>query len=252
MQVKFITTGEVDMEIQNRIVSPQKLVQNQGAKILVYGMAGAGKTTLAKTAPGKVLVISAEAGLLSIKDANNVEAIEVKEASEVMELHNALKSGAIQYDTVCLDSVSEISEILLTWEKSRSKDPRMAYGNVQESVTNLMRAFRDLNMHVLFLCKEDVVNDDGVLRHAPKMVGTKLGESITYFFDEVLALRIIEDQDEDGKNVQTRWLQTTYGQGYKAKDRSGKLEAFEKPNITALIEKLGFTLTNDNIGEANV
>ncbi len=252
MQVKFITTGEVDMEIQNRIVSPQKLVQNQGAKILVYGMAGAGKTTLAKTAPGKVLVISAEAGLLSIRDANNVEAIEVKEASEVMELHNALKSGALQYDTVCLDSVSEISEILLTWEKSRSKDPRMAYGNVQESVTNLMRAFRDLNMHVLFLCKEDVVNDDGVLRHAPKMVGTKLGESITYFFDEVLALRIIEDQDEDGKNVQTRWLQTTYGQGYKAKDRSGKLEAFEKPNITALIEKLGFTLTNDNIGEANV
>jgi len=252
MQVKFITTGEVDMEIQNRIVSPQKLVQNQGAKILVYGMAGAGKTYLAKTAPGKVLVISAEAGLLSIKDANNVEAIEVKEASEVMELHNALKSGALQYDTVCLDSVSEISEILLTWEKSRSKDPRMAYGNVQESVTNLMRAFRDLNMHVLFLCKEDVVNDDGVLRHAPKMVGTKLGESITYFFDEVLALRIIEDQDEDGKNVQTRWLQTTYGQGYKAKDRSGKLEAFEKPNITALIEKLGFTLTNDNIGEANV
>jgi len=252
MQVKFITTGEVDMEIQNRIVSPQKLVQNQGAKILVYGMAGAGKTTLDKTAPGKVLVISAEAGLLSIKDANNVEAIEVKEASEVMELHNALKSGALQYDTVCLDSVSEISEILLTWEKSRSKDPRMAYGNVQESVTNLMRAFRDLNMHVLFLCKEDVVNDDGVLRHAPKMVGTKLGESITYFFDEVLALRIIEDQDEDGKNVQTRWLQTTYGQGYKAKDRSGKLEAFEKPNITALIEKLGFTLTNENIGEANV
>ena len=252
MQVKFITTGEVDMEIQNRIVSPQKLVQNQGAKILVYGMAGAGKTTLAKTAPGKVLVISAEAGLLSIRDAKNVEAIEVKEASEVMQLHDALKSGELQYDTVCLDSVSEISEILLTWEKSRSKDPRMAYGNVQESVTNLMRAFRDLNMHVLFLCKEDVVNDDGVLRHAPKMVGTKLGESITYFFDEVLALRIIEDQDEDGKNVQTRWLQTTYGQGYKAKDRSGKLEAFEKPNITALIEKLGFTLTNDNIGEANV
>ena len=176
------------MEIQNRIVSPQKLVQNQGAKILVYGMAGAGKTTLAVTAPGKVLVISAEAGLLSIKDASNVEAIEVKEASEVMELHDALKSGKLQYDTVCLDSVSEISEILLTWEKSRSKDPRMAYGNVQESVTNLMRAFRDLNMHVLFLCKEDTVNDDGILRHAPKMVGTKLGESITYFFDEVLAI----------------------------------------------------------------
>ena len=68
----------------------------------------------------------------------------------------------------------------------------------------------------------------------------------------MLALRIIEDQDEDGKNVQIRWLQTTFGQGYQAKDRSGKLENFETPDISALIEKLGFTLINDNKGEANV
>ena len=59
----------------------------------------------------------------------------------------------------------------------------------QESVTNLMRAFRDLNMHVLFLCKEDVVNDDGILRHAPAMVGTKLGASkLQYSLTKVLAL----------------------------------------------------------------
>ena len=239
------------MELSKRIVSPQKLVQNQVAKILVYGMAGAGKTTLAKTCPGRVLVISAEAGLLAIKDADNVDAIEVKEASEVMELHDALKSGELQYDTVCLDSVSEISEILLNWEKSRSKDPRMAYGNVQDSVGNLMRAFRDLHMHVLFLCKEAVINDDGVLRHAPKMVGQQLGETVTYFFDEVLALRIIEDQDEEGRNTRNRWLQTVYGQGYKAKDRSGKLDDFERPDISALIEKLGFSLTNITKGESN-
>ena len=245
LQVQFLNTKEVEkMDLESRIVSPQKLVQSQGAKILCYGMAGAGKTSLAKSAPGKVLIISAEAGLLSIKDATNIDAIEVKEASEVMELHEALKSGKLKYDTVCLDSISEISEILLAWEKSRSKDPRMAYANVQESVTNVMRAFRDLNMHVLFLCKEAKVNVDGLMDYAPKMVGTKLGQDITYFFDEVLALRVIDDQDEEGNNVQTRWLQTRIGQGYTAKDRSGKLEAFEKPNVSALIEKLGFSLTN--------
>ena len=141
-------------DILSRIKSPSDLVELQGAKLLVYGISGAGKTTLCKTVPGKTLVVSMEACLLSIKDAKNVNAIEVKDAAEVMHLHDALKSVTFQYDTVVLDSVSEISEILLTWEKSRSKDPRMAYGNVQESVTNLMRAFRDLNMHVLFLCKE--------------------------------------------------------------------------------------------------
>ena len=230
----------MENDITSRIVSHADAVQDQGAKILVYGMAGAGKTFLARTAPGKVLVISAEAGLLSIRDAQNVEAIEVKSAAEVVEVYEALRSGKLQYDTVCLDSISEISELLLQAEKARHKDARKAYGEVQESVTNVMRAFRDLQMHVMFICKEDKVNNDGTFEQAPKMVGTKLGQSITYFFDEVLALRVIEDTDEEGNPVQARWLQTRIGQGYVAKDRSGKLEAFEEPNLTKLIEKLGF------------
>lgn len=235
----------MENDITSRIVSPADAVQDQGAKILVYGMAGAGKTYLARTAPGKVLVISAEAGLLSIRDAQNVEAIEVKSAAEVVEVYEALRSGKLQYDTVCLDSISEISELLLQAEKAKHKDARKAYGEVQESVTNVMRAFRDLQMHVMFICKEDKVNNDGVFEQAPKMVGTKLGQSITYFFDEVLALRVIEDTDAEGNPVQARWLQTRIGQGYVAKDRSGKLEAFEEPNLTKLIEKLGFALVQN-------
>ena len=37
-----------------------------------------------------------------------------------------------------------------------------------------------------------------------------------YFFDEVLALRVIEDTDAEGNPVQARWLQTRIGQGYVA------------------------------------
>ncbi len=231
------------MSILNRIVSPDDLVDKQGAKVLVYGAAGSGKTTLCSTGPGKILIISAEAGLLSIKDCNNVDAIEVKEAAEVMQIHEALNKGELQYDTVCLDSISEISEILLSWEKSRNKDPRAAYGNVQESVTNVMRAYRDLKMHVVFVCKMEKQNVDNIMQYEPKMVGTKLGQAITYFFDEVLALRVIEDQDDDGKIIKRRWLQTEIGQGHTAKDRSGKLEPFEEPNLTSLISKLGFNVT---------
>ena len=195
-----------------------------------------------QTMPGRVLVISAEAGLLSIKDAPNVSAIEVKTYDDLREVYAALKSGELDYDSVCLDSVSEISEILLVYEKGRNKDGRMAYQNVSEAVTSLMRSFRDLDMHVLFLCKEGKENNDGVFLFGPKMASKPLGDAITYFFDEVLALRIVDDQDDEGNAVAARWLQTRIGQGYTAKDRSGKLEAFEEPNLTALIEKLGFNI----------
>ena len=230
------------MSLKDKIKTPDKLVDQQGAKLLVYGQAGAGKTFSTQTMPGRVLVISAEAGLLSIKDAPNVSAIAVSNYDDLREVYAALKSGELVYDSVCLDSVSEISEILLVYEKGRNKDGRMAYQNVSEAVTSLMRSFRDLDMHVLFLCKEGKENNDGVFLFGPKMASKPLGDAITYFFDEVLALRIVDDQDDEGNAVAARWLQTRIGQGYTAKDRSGKLEAFEEPNLTALIQKLGFNI----------
>ena len=157
-----------------------------------------------------------EAGLLSIKDKDNVTAIEVKEASEIEEIAQLLESGKLDYDTVCLDSVTEMSEILLASEKARSKDPRRAYGEVIEVMTRTMRRFRDLKIHVIFVAKEDKIRDEqtGVFHHQPMMVGAKLPVQIPYFFDEVLALRTFTEENEEGKKIINRWLQTTIGDNY--------------------------------------
>jgi AAA+ superfamily predicted ATPase len=72
------TYGDYSMSILKNVVKPDQLVDKQGAKILVYGESGAGKTYTCSTAPGKVLIISMEAGLLSIRDKENVDAIEIK------------------------------------------------------------------------------------------------------------------------------------------------------------------------------
>jgi hypothetical protein len=72
------------------------------------------------------------------------------------------------------------------------------------------------------------------------MVGAKLPTQIPYFFDEVLVLRTFDDENEEGKTVTTRWLQTRIGQNYIAKDRSGKLDGFESPDLASVINKLGF------------
>ena len=48
------------------------------------------------------------------------------------------------------------------------------------------------------------------------------------------------DENEEGKTVTTRWLQTRIGQNYIAKDRSGKLDGFESPDLASVINKLGF------------
>ena len=58
-----------------------------------------------------------ESGLLSVKDRSDIDVIQVKQASEIMEIYQMLRDGELNYDTVCLDSISEMSEILLQQEK---------------------------------------------------------------------------------------------------------------------------------------
>tara|TARA_R110002012_G_scaffold3330_2_gene15569 strand:- start:60 stop:773 length:714 start_codon:yes stop_codon:yes gene_type:complete len=228
--------------ILNRIKTPNELVEQQGAKLLVYGESGVGKTTLCQTAPGKTLVVSMESGLLSIKDAPNLDAIEVKEAFEIEQIAELLENKTLDYDTVCLDSVTEMAEILLSQEKAKSKDPRRAYGEVIEVMIKTMRRFRDLPMHVVFIAKQSRERDEssGMFHYQPMMVGAKLPTQIPYFFDEVLVLRTFDDENEEGKNVTSRWLQTKIGQNYIAKDRSGKLDELESPDLAIIINKLGF------------
>ena len=58
--------------------------------------------------------------------------------------------------------------------------------------------------------------------------------------DKVGVWREFHEENEEGKTVTTRWLQTRIGQNYIAKDRSGKLDGFESPDLASVINKLGF------------
>jgi len=63
-------------------------LSNKGLKVLVYGQAGCGKTTLSKTLP-KPIVLSAEDGLLSIKD-DNIPFLEIKSMEDLHEAYDWL------------------------------------------------------------------------------------------------------------------------------------------------------------------
>ena len=209
-------------------------VSSNGVKILVYGQAGAGKTTLVNTLPNPIL-LSAEGGLLSIKDAD-LPFIKIETMENLREAYSWLKDNADDYESVALDSISEIAEVVLNHEKKQTKDPRQAYGAMQEQMTDLIRAFRDLPMHVYMTAKlEKMTDETGKILYAPSMPGNKTGQQLPYFFDELLALRV--EKDSEG-NI---WhgLKCKGDSAWQAKDRSGALEEWEEPDLGKLIKKIG-------------
>jgi len=208
-----------------------------GVKVLVYGQAGAGKTSLIKTLPSPI-VLSAEGGLLSIQDAD-LPFIEISDMGTLQEAYKWLTESddAKAYKSVALDSISEIAEVVLNAEKKATKDPRQAYGAMQEQMADIIRAFRDLpGRHVYMSAKLEKTQDEmGRVLYAPSMPGNKTGQALPYFFDEVLALRV--EKDGDG-NTQRALMCDSDGL-WLAKDRSGKLDMWEAPDLSAVFAKIG-------------
>jgi phage nucleotide-binding protein len=208
-----------------------------GVKVLVYGQAGAGKTSLIKTLPSPI-VLSAEGGLLSIQDAD-LPFIEIASMTDLQEAYKWLTESddAKAYKSVALDSISEIAEVVLNAEKKATKDPRQAYGAMQEQMADIIRAFRDLpGRHVYMSAKLEKTQDEmGRVLYAPSMPGNKTGQALPYFFDEVLALRV----EKDGEGVTQRALMCDSDGLWLAKDRSGKLDMWEAPDLSAVFAKIG-------------
>jgi phage nucleotide-binding protein len=209
----------------------------QAVKLLVYGQAGAGKTSLIPTLP-KPVILSAEGGLLSIADTN-LPFIEITSMQELREAYQWLTTSAeaAEFESVALDSISEIAEVVLNAEKKINKDPRAAYGAMQEQMADIIRGFRDLpGKHVYMSAKLEKTQDEmGRVLYAPSMPGNKTGQSLPYFFDEVLALRV----EKDAEGMTRRALMTDGDGLWLAKDRSGKLDVWEDADLGDIIRKIG-------------
>lgn len=215
------------------MLTSTKNIDNHFVKILVHGAAGAGKTRLSATI-NKPLIISAEAGLLSLRDYDiPVFKVENFAGAFTQAFEEAQKDD---YEWIVLDSISEIAEVCLNANKAANKDGRAAYGDMNDMMSELIRKYRDLSKNVYMTAKQARVKDDvtGQTFFGPSMPGAKLTGDLPYFFDEVFALHTWKD--EDGNIGRT--LQTSRDHQYEAKDRSGVLNMYEDPDLGAIRNKI--------------
>ena len=211
-------------------------VKSGSIKLLAYGQAGSGKTSLIPTLPAPV-ILSAEGGLLSISD-KEIPFLDISDMDALREAYKWLAESdeAKQFASVAIDSISEIAEVCLGKEKALAKDPRAAYGEMQTTMAEIIRSFRDLPRHILMTAKLEKAQDEmGRMLYSPSMPGNKTGQSLPYYFDIVAALRV----EKDAEGVTQRAMMLESDGMWQAKDRSGKLAAWEAPDLGAIIKKIG-------------
>ena len=224
------------------VTTSDQLSLANGIKGLVYGRSAIGKTRLMATMPkiqvkdgGHGIVISAEAGMLSLRDTP-IPVIEIKELDDLNRALDYLSGPAGKHFWhIGLDSISEIAEKVLSNAKASTKDGRKAYGDLADQMWAVIREFRDIKgKNVIMTAKAEFNKDEnGVTRWGPSMPGKQLSQGLPYYFDFVFAYATFRGAGGEHKSLQTCMDMT-----YEAKDRSGKLSFFEFPDLEQIFNKI--------------
>lgn len=233
-----------------KTVSTQN-IGTDSLKILIYGESGSGKTTLAGTVKEPALIISAEAGLLSLA-GKNIDTIDITQNDEGQILPKEKRIDRLRevlvwllkdearkkYKWVFVDSLTEVSQYLIDELRLKYPDAKnnlQMYGENKGMMRAIVKAFRDLSYYnVVFTALPSVEKDENGRRFFQVDVVGSIAQELPAMFDEVLFLQVAEDADK--KPV--RQLVTGKTGMITAKDRSGKLALIEPANLDEISKKI--------------
>ena len=179
-----------------------KDIANDGVKVLLYANSGFGKTTQLGTLEGKTVILSAESGLLVLKN-KDIDVIDIASIQTLGEVYVALASGELVYDNVGIDSLTEIGEMIVSelLEDEYYSDPSNAFvlwKEYSKRMMNVCKKFRDLKgVNVVLTSLSEPVDSNGTMKYLPQIPAKKVQTKLVSLFDEVY----YGTMDKDGKRI---------------------------------------------------
>jgi len=256
------------------ISADDRLAEKGGPKILLVGPSGVGKTSTLRTLSAKLLastlVVDIEAGLIAVNDLKFASvrprtwdecrnlacalggpnpALPANAAYSEAHYNEVMKDSELaslaSYSILFIDSVTATSRLCFTHAEQqpealtdrRRRDLRGVYGAHARSMLGWFNQLQHARERtVIFVAVLEKNTDElNISTWQPQIEGAKTGRELPAIVDEIITMQWIDFGDR--KPVRA-FVCNPNSWNFPAKDRSGRLEQLEPPNLGALIEKL--------------
>ena len=256
------------------ISADQRLAAPRSIKGCIFGKSGIGKTSLLWTLdPATTLFMDLEAGDLAIEGWAG-DTIRPRTWDECRDFavfiggpNPALRDDqpysqahfdAVvarlgdpaqldRYGTVFIDSITVAGRLCFQWTKGQPEafsdktgkpDIRGAYGlHGREMIAWLTHLQHTRSKNIWFVGILDEKLDDFNRKvFVPQIDGAKTGLELPGIVDEVISM--VELKDDEGEPYRAFVCQTLNPFGFPAKDRSGRLDMIEQPDLGRLMDKI--------------
>lgn len=218
--------------------------------ILIYGDPGSGKTHLAGTAQdvpemADVHVFNIDGGIMTLANRGDIHATDIHTADDLEHELFRIVNKDPKYantKTVVIDNITELQTLVLEgittkeFANRRKKDKNYSidevyledYGVSGKRLARILRGFRDLPMHVIYIAhkKDKMRKGTNVLEESKPNLTEKLCTAVMGYMDFVWYLYTADEQvgdEQTGYHSEThRYLLTQPMNNYAAKTRGSE------------------------------
>lgn len=230
---------------------------------LLYGKAKQGKSTLALTTPTPRLILDTESAARFLKtkkvywdpiteeppeDDGTWETciVTVDNYRKAQKAYEYLKAGLHPFNSVILDSISELQDKVKGETTNRAQPKIQEWGTIGSKMAYLAGDLRDLTTNqnrpvkavlVIATSTDPRYDENGNLstKGRPAAQGS-FKEKVQYFFDTVGFVYLADAPDENGEVVTVQCLQVAGSDKYEVGSRAQLPNIIAEPNIDEIID----------------
>lgn len=166
-------------------------------KMMIYGQAGMGKTTLALSAP-RPLLLDFDGGVKRVNMAH-LDGVDIVQVTSWQDVQQVLQENLSAYQTIVVDTIGKMMDFIITY-KCDTRQPQIRdWGGINAEFSWMTRTLSSLNKNVVFVAHRDTRKEGDDTVFIPALREKSYNSIVT----ELDLLGYLEMKNENGVQRRT-------------------------------------------------